>query len=134
MVSIDEAARMAMELPDVSTGTSHRNQSWVVGETAFAWHRAFSKADLRRFGAAPVPTGPIFAVRVADLRAKEAVLAEGIRGVFTIPHFDNYPAVLIQLEVVPKRALQQLLSDAWLACVPSAVAERYRVRTRKRRK
>jgi hypothetical protein len=134
MVSIDEVARMVMEFPDVTTGTSHRNGSWEVGGTAFAWQRPFRKADLRRFGAAPVPAGPILAVRVADLRAKEAVLGEGIRGVFTIPHFDNYPAVLIQLEVVPKRALQQLLSDAWLACVPSTVAERYSVRTRKRRK
>lgn len=134
MVSIDEVARIAMELPDVTTGTSHGNRTWVVGRTAFAWQRPFSKADLRRFGTAPVPTGLILAVRVADLRAKEAVLAEGIRGVFTIPHFDNYPAVLIQLEVVPKRALQRLWSDAWLACVPSAVAERYSVRARKRRK
>ena len=56
MVSIDEAARMAMELPDVTAGTTHRNQAWEVGGTAFAWQRAFSKADLRRFGAAPVPT------------------------------------------------------------------------------
>lgn len=125
---------MVTELPDVTEGARHGNRTWLVGDTAFAWQRPFSKADLRRFGAAPVPTGIIFAVRVADLRAKEVVLAEGIRGVFTIPHFDNYPAVLIQLEVVPKRALQQLLSDAWLACVPSAVAERYSVRTRKRRK
>jgi hypothetical protein len=134
VISIDEAARMVTELPDVTEGARHGNRTWLVGDTAFAWQRPFSKADLRRFGAAPVPTGIIFAVRVADLRAKEVVLAEGIRGVFTIPHFDNYPAVLIQLEVVPKRALQQLLSDAWLACVPSAVAERYSVRTRKRRK
>ena len=134
MVSIGDAARMAMALPDVTTGTSHRGRSWEVGRTAFAWERPFSKADLRRFGAAPVPAGTIFAVRVADLRAKEAVLGAGIRGVFTIPHFDNYPAVLIQLEVVPKRALQQLVQDAWLACVPSAAAERYSVRARKRRK
>src|SRR5688572_15448095 len=70
MVSIDEAARMAMALPDVTTGTWHGNRTWLVGRTAFAWQRPFSKADLRRFGATPVPTGLILAVRVADLRAK----------------------------------------------------------------
>ncbi|HEU4420035.1 MAG TPA: hypothetical protein VFT55_13965 [Planctomycetota bacterium] len=134
MVSIGDAARMAMALPDVTTGTWHGNRTWLVGRTAFAWQRPFSKADLRRFGTTPVPTGLILAVRVADLRAKEALLAAAIRGVFTIPHFDNYPAVLIQLEVVPKQALLQLLSDAWLACMPPTVAERYSVRTRKRRK
>lgn len=133
MVSIDEAAHMAMDLPEVTEGTWHGNRTWKVGEKGFAWQRPFSKADVKRFGNAAVPTGPILAVRVADLRAKEAVLAEGTRGVFTIAHFDNYAAVLIQLDVVPKRALRQLITDAWLACVQPSVAERYRVRARKAR-
>jgi hypothetical protein len=133
MVSIDEVARMVMEFPDVTTGTSHRNGSWEVGGTAFAWQRPFRKADLRRFGAAPVPAGPILAVRVADLRAKEAVLGEGIRGVFTIPHFDNYPAVLVQLDAVARPVLQRLIADAWLACSPPSTTSGYRVRARKRR-
>ena len=133
MVSLDDAVRLAMDLPDVTTGTWHGNRTWTVGRTAFAWQRPFSKADVKRFGDAPVPTGPIFAIRVADLKTKVAVLAAGTRGVFTIPHFDNYPAVLVQLDVVPKRALQQLLTDAWLACVPPAMAQQLRVRPRKRR-
>jgi len=134
MVSLDDAARIAMELPDTTVGTSYGNQAWFVGRTAFAWARPFRKSDLRRFGEEPVPSGPIFAVRVADLQAKEAALAAGHRGVFTIPHFDNYPAVLVQLDVVPKRALQRLVADAWLACVPPTLATRYRVGARKPRR
>ncbi|MFO1077107.1 MAG: MmcQ/YjbR family DNA-binding protein [Planctomycetota bacterium] len=133
MVTVEEATRMAMDLPDVEAGTSYSNPCWMVGGKAFAWHRPFSKADLRRFGKDPVPAGPIFAVRVADLQTKAAVLEQGTRGVFTIPHFDNYAAVLVQLDVVPKRALRSLIADAWLACVPTATADRYRARPRKRR-
>ncbi|MFO1076672.1 MAG: hypothetical protein U1E73_02990 [Planctomycetota bacterium] len=52
---------------------------------------------------------------------------------FTIPHFDNYAAVLVQLDVDAERALRSLIADAWLACVPTATADSYRVRSRKRR-
>ncbi len=134
MVTIDEVVRLATDLPEVTTGTWYGNRTWMVGSKPFAWQRPLSKADLRRLGDAPVPTGPIFAFRVADLRANAAVLAEGTRGVFTIAHFDHYPAVLVQLDVVPKRALQRLVADAWVACVPPTLADRYRIRARKQRR
>jgi len=64
-------------------------------------------------------------VRVEDLGEKEAVLAAGHKGVFTIPHFDGYPAVLVQLKVVGKRVLRELLLDGWLACTPPALAAQH---------
>ena len=65
--------------------------------------RPFSKADIRRFGDAVPPEGPILAVGVADLSEKEAVLAAQPGAFFTIPHFDSYAAVLIQLKNVSRR-------------------------------
>jgi hypothetical protein len=53
------------------------------------------------------------------------VLAEQRRGFFTITHFDGYPAVLIQLDVVSKRRLREAIVDAWLACAPRAMADEY---------
>ena len=47
------------------------------------------------------------------------------RAFFTIPHFDDYAAVLIQLEVVTKKALREALLDAWLACAPDRLTEPY---------
>jgi hypothetical protein len=52
-------------------------------------------------------------VRVADLGEKDAVLAEYPRGVFTIPHFNGYAAVLLHLKTIPKRAARELIVDAY---------------------
>ncbi len=125
MASVDEAARMALDLPQVTEGERHGNRTWSVAGKAFAWERPFSKADIRRFGDVTPPDGPILAVRVEDLGEKEAVLAARPTGFFTIPHFDGYPAVLIQLGVVTKRPLREAIIDGWLACAPPSLADEY---------
>ncbi|MEQ1787264.1 MAG: MmcQ/YjbR family DNA-binding protein [Acidimicrobiales bacterium] len=123
MVSADDAARMAMELPEVTEGERYGNRTWLVNGKGFAWERPFSKADLKRFGDVAPPAGPILAVRVDDLAEKEAVLAAQPKAFFTIPHFNAYPAILIQLKVVTKRALREAILDGWLAVAPPALAE-----------
>ena len=134
MMQLRELTAIVDDLPEVTEAERHGNRTWSVAGKAFAWVRPFSKADVRRFGDEVPPDGPIVAVRVADLAEKEEVLAAHARGVFTIPHFDGYAAVLIQLKTVPKRAARELVVDAWLACAPAKLAEAFLRQRRVRRR
>jgi hypothetical protein len=125
VTTLDDVTRAVSALPEVSEGERHGHRTWSVAGKAFAWERPFSKADRRRFGDRMPPAEPILAVRVDDLGEKEAVLAAGLAGFFTIPHFDGFAAVLIELAEAAPDAVRDALTDAYLACAPPALAERF---------
>jgi hypothetical protein len=125
MATMQDAERIAIGLPEVTVGERYGRRTWFVAGKGFAWERPFTKADIKRFGTEEPPDGPILAVAVEDLAEKEAVLEAEPDAFFTIPHFDGYAAVLIQLSKVKKRALREAIVDAWLACAPRPLADEY---------
>jgi hypothetical protein len=125
VVTLDDAVRLVTALPEVTEGTRFHSRTWFVSGKAFAWERPFSKADIKRFGDTTPPTGPILALRTADLQDKEAVLATGAKGFFTIPHFDGFAAILVQLKSATKKPLREAIEDAWLACAPEKLRRAY---------
>jgi hypothetical protein len=125
VVTLDDAVHMVMAFPEVTEGTRYGNRTWFVADKAFAWERPFSKADIKRFDTTTPPSGPILALVTADLEDKEAVLAEGSKGFFSIPHFDGFAAVLVQLNIATKKPLREAIEDAWLTCAPERLSQAY---------
>jgi len=125
MVTIDEVAGMAMALPGVTEGLKFRHRTWYVDGKGFAWERPLSKADIKRYGTETPPAGELLALSTGDLAEKEAILAAHPVGFFTIEHFADYPAVLVELDVVSAEVVADALLDAWLTCAPEAVGRDY---------
>lgn len=73
----------------------------------------------------PVPQGPILALVTDGLEDKEALLQAHPEYLFTIPHFDNYAAVLLHLEKADETELRAALHDASLVHAQADLAERY---------
>ena len=125
MATFDDVAQIALSFAEVAEVERHGSRSWSVAGKVFAWERGFSKADIKRFGGATPPDGPILAIRVTDLAEKDGILAANPKAFFSIPHFDGYPGFLVQLKKVGKRALREALLDGWLACAPPKLTEEY---------
>ena len=132
MATWNDVRRIARTLPDVVEETSFGNAAWKVKKKLFAWERPLRKSDLKALGDS-APSGPILGLRTDSLEMKD-VLLQHDRGVFfTTPHFDGYPAVLVQLDRISIAELKNAMIDAWLASAPERLAEEFLARRPRRR-
>ncbi len=93
-------------------------------EKGFVWERPLRRSDLEALGDA-APDGPILGARVENEMAKEALIANDPDVFFTTPHFNGYPAILIQLENISVEDLTEVIVEAWLMRAPKRLAKEY---------
>ncbi len=129
MATLDDVRMIALALPGADEGASgHTGEpSWRVRSGAFAWLRGPSATDLRQLDelGRAWPAGSVLAVRVGSPEEKEGLLAAEPDTLFTIPHFDGYPAVLVRLDAIDPARLAELITDAWLTRAPARVAREW---------
>ena len=121
MASWDDVDRLATALPEVERAADTWGSKWVVRKKHFAWERQLRARDLEELGG-EAPEGELLAVMVADLNEKRGLIGSNPDVFFTMPHFANYPAVLVRLERIQLDQLGEILTDAWLARAPKRLA------------
>ncbi|MFJ4223192.1 MmcQ/YjbR family DNA-binding protein [Microbacterium sp. NPDC089695] len=129
MATIEDVRAIALALPGVTEriGGHTGEPGWRLANGQIAWIRGPSATDLRQLAALGVtwPEGPVLGVRVGSLEEKEALLAAEPGVLFTIPHFDGYPGLLVQLDLIGRDRLAEIIADAWLERAPVLVAKRW---------
>ena len=124
MATWDDVNRLALELPDVVASTDSQGLKWEVHKVHFAYERPMRKRDREELGDA-TPEGDILGVRVASLDDKLGLIGSNPDVFFTIPHYADYPAVLVLLEKIGVEQLGEVLTDAWLCRAPKRLAARF---------
>jgi hypothetical protein len=120
----DDVRRLALALPEATEVTSRETAQWRVRDKLFVWERPLRRSDLEALGAA-APDGPILGARVEHELAKHALIDDDPAVFFTTPHFDGYPAVLVQLDRIDLGTLEEVVVEAWLNRAPKRLVQAY---------
>jgi hypothetical protein len=139
MADFDDVRRLALAFPETTEAVSRGSAHWRVHaagrDRGFVWERPLRKnelAHLKSLGASGAEASgaaasgavePVLGARVEDEAVKFALVDEDPSVFFTTPHFDGFPAILIWLERIQQRRLEEVVTDAWIAMAPPALAD-----------
>ena len=124
MASWDDVRRLALALPETSERLSRDLMQWRVRDKLFVWERPLRRSDLEALGPG-APQGAILGARVEHVGAKAALISDDPRVFFTTPHFDGYPAILVQLDRIAVDDLEEVIVEGWLTRAPKRLADAY---------
>lgn len=117
MADFEDVRNIALSLPETTADENGYAFSVnVKGKRkgiAWVWQERVHPKKAR------VPNPGVIAVRVCDLQEKEMYLASRPGKIFTEPHYNGYPAILVRLAEVDAEELAELMTNAW-RCTVSA--------------
>ncbi len=105
MVTPEMASKLALSLPQADAGSSHGTPAFRVRGRLFARLRE----------------DRTMAVRI-DPGYRDVLVNAAPDRFFITPHYQDYPWMLVRLEVVGPRELDDLLADAWSQVAPKKLA------------
>jgi hypothetical protein len=116
MATHADVRRIALALPETSEAEGKfaffvRNKG-KLKQFLWLWQERLDPKKAR------VPNPKVLALRTASLDDKEFLLAAHPERIFTEPHYNGYPAVLLRLDRVTVRELRPLITEAWRAMAP----------------
>ena len=89
-------------------------REWCLNGKSIAWVRPLSKKDMLALGE-NAPKGRVLAIHMPDLVTRDAWIQTVPGQCFVSPHFANYPAVLVDMELADEQLLRELFADGVLA-------------------
>lgn len=120
MPTQDDVRRIALALPGAVE--ADRDFAFRANGRLFVW-AWLERVDPKK---ARVPSREVVVVRVRDELDKQTLLAMGDPSIFTEPHFDGWPDVLVRLADVSLALLERLIADSYELAIakPPTIARR----------
>ena len=104
MATEDDVREIALSLPQVSEEQWYGTPGYKVAGKGFLRLRTEAEGGLVVF--------------VPDLGEKEALLAADPEAYYTTPHYDGYPAILVNLAAADLNELRELIVESWRIKAP----------------
>jgi hypothetical protein len=121
MATQADVRRIAMSLPETEEVEGRfafgvRNKG-LVKQYAWVWLERITPKKPR------VPNKKVLAVRVANMRDREMMVAVEPSKFFTESHYNGFPAVLVRLDAVTVAELKPILAEAWRCQAPRELTD-----------
>jgi hypothetical protein len=109
--TFDDVRAIGRRFPEVEEGTSYGTPALKVHGKAFC--RLWRPGEHERDGVHDTEVLVVF----CDIDEKNLLL-DSSEALFTTPHYDGYPAVLVRLDDVDPALLAEVLEDSYRAKAP----------------
>jgi len=107
MADLQDAARIALALPDVSRADGEFG--FRVNGRLFV-HQWRERIDPKK---AKVPNPDVIVVSVRDEMDKQTLVDSGHPALFTEAHYDGYASVLVRLPEIDDAFVEKLITDSY---------------------
>lgn len=123
MATLDDVRRICSKLPGAQEGGERFGFDVEVKgkRKGFVWSW-MERIEPKK---ARVANDGVLAVMVPSLAAKEVLLSSGAPWLFTEPHYNGFPAVLVRLADAPAEGLEDLVIEAWRCKAPKDLLRQY---------